>query len=227
MKPRILIVDDEADLRNMLDFALRGDYRIDTASDPREARRMIHDQPPELLLLDWMMPGISGIDFLRDLRKTDRFHQLPVIMLTARGEEYDRIRGLDNGADDFLPKPFSIEELKARIRALLRRAGTDDKNSVLKHGPLCLDSRQHKVSGHGQPIELGPTEYRLLHFFLGHKNRVYSRDQLLDQVWGGNVYIEERTVDVHILRLRKALKPHSLDGLIHTVRGAGYRFGDD
>lgn len=226
MKPRILIVDDEADLRGMLEFALRGEYRISTASDPREARRILHDQPADLVLLDWMMPEISGIDFLSDLRKHERFKQLPVIMLTARGEEHDRIRGLDSGADDFLPKPFSTAELKARIRALLRRAGADDNNGMLEHGPLRLDPQQHKVSCGEQPIELGPTEYKLLQFFLGHKNRVYSREQLLDRVWGGNVYIEERTVDVHILRLRKALKPRGQDKLIHTVRGAGYRFGD-
>lgn len=227
MKPRILIVDDEPDLCGMLAFSLGDDYQIDLAADPREARARLHERAPELLLLDWMMPGVSGIDFLRELRRDERYQELPVIMLTARGEEYDRIRGLDSGADDYLPKPFSIDELKARIRALLRRARGGDETKILCEGPLCLDPARHRVHCGECLVEIGPTEFRLLRFFLAHKQRVWSREQLLDRVWGGNIYIEERTVDVHILRLRKVLKPFGLDHLVHTVRGAGYRFGID
>lgn len=224
---RILVVEDEAPIRDMLRFALeRAEFRVDLAADVPEARLRIAEQRPDLILLDWMMPGVSGLEFTRELKASPTSHDLPIIMVTARGEEEDRVRGLNLGCDDYLSKPFSIPELVARIQAVLRRTlpgGTDEKMSV---AGLQVDAASQRVTVKGVPVHLGPTEYRLLHFFVSHPERVYTREQVLDRVWGQNVYVEERTVDVHIRRLRKALAPHGYDAMIQTVRGTGYRFSE-
>ncbi|HHS84081.1 MAG TPA: phosphate regulon transcriptional regulatory protein PhoB, partial [Gammaproteobacteria bacterium] len=175
------------------------------------------------ILLDWMLPDISGIDLARRFKRETRSRDLPIIMLTARGEEDDKIRGLEVGADDYITKPFSPRELVARIRAVLRRIQSPEHETLAVNG-LHLDQAAHRITSHGKPVELGPTEFRLLQFFMSHPERVYSRNQLIDRVWGGTAYIEERTVDVHVRRLRKALEPFQHDRLIQTVRGAGYRF---
>lgn len=209
----------------MVSYALRkADMLPVPAADVREALDQIAEAVPDLILLDWMLPGTSGLDFARRLRSDDTTREVPIIMLTARGEEMDRVSGLEAGVDDYVVKPFSTRELVARIKAVLRRSLGDDGEGVLELGGLKLDSLAYRVSCDGESITLGPTEYRLLYFFMTHPERVYSRSQLLDHVWGGSVYVEERTVDVHIRRLRKVLEPHHLDGLIQTVRGAGYRF---
>ena len=221
----LLIVEGEADLREMVRFALRDfGFEIRGVGSADEAWRALEDGNPSLILLDWMLPGVSGIDFLHRLKRDELTRDIPVIMLTAKGEESDRVRGLDTGADDYLTKPFSINELKARIKAVLRRANPQATDMPVQVGDLMLDPAGHRVSACGEPVSLGPVEFRLLHFFMTHVGRVFSRRQLLDRVWGTNVYIEERTVDVHIRRLRKTLEPSSLDGYIQTVRGAGYRF---
>ena len=224
MTNRILVVEDEAAIREMVGFALtRAGFEVDEAADATEARSRIFEHRPDLLVLDWMLPDVSGVDLARRLRREEATSDLPIIMLTARGEEEDRIRGLEVGADDYVTKPFSPRELVARIRAVLRRV-TVTGHEVLEVDGLRLDQASHRVTSGGRVIEMGPTEYRLLQFFMGHPERVYSRDQLIDRVWGGTAYIEERTVDVHIRRLRKALEPYRHDRLIQTVRGAGYRF---
>jgi len=221
----ILIVEDEQPIREMVMFALAGaGYEVWEAADTRQAQEIIAGRLPDLVLLDWMLPGLSGIDFARRLKKEELTRELPVIMLTARAEEEDTIQGLESGADDYITKPFSPRELVARIRAVLRRGGPMGDNEVLRANNLSLDLASHRVSAGEMLLEMGPTEYRLLEFFMSHPERVYSRGQLLDRVWGSNVYVEERTVDVHIRRLRKALEPHGHDALIQTVRGAGYRF---
>lgn len=225
MQKHILIVDDEPAIRDMVAFALRkADFVPIHAGDPKEASLAIAEQIPDLILLDWMLPGTSGIDLVRRWRREALTSDIPIIMLTARGEENDRVLGLETGVDDYVVKPFSARELLARIRAVLRRASEADAQGNLVAGPLRIDAAAHRVFAHQTPIAIGPTEYRLLHFFMSHPERVYSRTQLLDHVWGGNVYVEERTVDVHIRRLRKTLEPAGLDGLVQTVRGAGYRF---
>lgn len=225
--PTILVVEDEAAIREMLNYSLgRAGFDVHEAADARQAQDMINQQVPDLVLLDWMLPGISGVDLAQKLRHSSRTRELPIIMLTARGEEENKIKGLEAGADDYVTKPFSTQELVARIRAVLRRTvntGTDD---IIKAGELSLDTVSHRVMVGETPVELGPTEFRLLHFFMSHAERVFSRGQLLDQVWGNNVYIEERTVDVHIRRLRRALEQYSCDKYIQTVRGAGYRFSE-
>ncbi|MDD3449689.1 MAG: phosphate regulon transcriptional regulator PhoB, partial [Gammaproteobacteria bacterium] len=180
-------------------------------------------QAPDLLLLDWMLPGASGVELARGLKRDPLTREIPIIMLTARGEEDDKVRGLESGADDYVTKPFSTRELLARIRTVLRRAAPHAGEEVVQVDILTLDPGSHRVSAGDAAVELGPTEFRLLHFFMTHPERVYSRSQLLDRVWGTNVYIEERTVDVHIRRLRKALEPTGCDALLQTVRGAGYR----
>ncbi|MCK9532146.1 MAG: phosphate regulon transcriptional regulator PhoB [Gammaproteobacteria bacterium] len=219
----ILIVEDEPAIRAMVAMALeRADFAVREAGDVPAAERAIADRRPDLILLDWMLPGTSGIELARRLRRDEYTRDVPILMLTARAEEDDRVRGLDVGCDDYLTKPFSPRELVARIKALLRRSGQDDATLVV--GSLRLDTLAHRVSANGAPVELGPTEYRLLHFFMAHPERVYSRAQLLDMVWGRGAYVEERTVDVHIRRLRKALETHQCDHLVQTVRGAGYRF---
>ena len=228
MQKRILIVEDEPAIRDMVAFALRkAEYEPIHAGDAREAQTAIVDHVPDLILLDWMLPGSSGLELARRWRKDALTRDVPIIMLTARGEENDRVSGLEAGVDDYVVKPFSARELLARIRAVLRRSREDDEDGSVGIGALRIDGAAHRVfadnNGETQPVQIGPTEYRLLHFFMTHPERVYSRSQLLDHVWGGSVYVEERTIDVHIRRLRKTLEPHDLDGMIQTVRGAGYR----
>lgn len=225
MNKRILIIDDEPAIRDMVAFALRkAEYEPVPAGDTREAQVRISERVPDLILLDWMLPGTSGIEYARRLRRDDLTREVPIIMLTARGEENDRVSGLESGVDDYVVKPFSARELLARIKAVMRRARGDGEDGSVSLGGLRIDGAAHRVFAGETPVAIGPTEYRLLMFFMTHPERVYSRTQLLDQVWGGNVYVEERTVDVHIRRLRKTLEPHGLEGLVQTVRGAGYRF---
>jgi two-component system, OmpR family, phosphate regulon response regulator PhoB len=221
---KILIVEDEAPIREMIAFHLaRAGYETLQAPDCRAARELLVDERPDLALIDWMLPDMSGLELTRMLKRDKENDDLAVIMLTARCDEYDKVAGLDSGADDYITKPFSPRELVARIQAVLRRAGTGDGDSV-QSGILELDAAGHRVSGNGNDVKLGPTEFRLLKFLMMHPDRVYSRTQLLDRVWGANVYVEERTVDVHVRRLRKALAAEGADDYIQTVRGAGYRF---
>jgi len=226
---RILIVEDEPAIRDMVAFALRkGEFEPVHAGDARQAQAAIADRVPDLILLDWMLPGTSGLELARRWRREALTGEVPIIMLTARGEENDRVGGLEAGVDDYVVKPFSARELLARIRAVLRRAREDDEDGSIAVGDLRIDGAAHRVlarvGGSDHAVQIGPTEYRLLHFFTTHPERVYTRSQLLDHVWGGSVYVEERTIDVHIRRLRKTLEPHGLDGMVQTVRGAGYRF---
>ncbi|PSJ22723.1 phosphate regulon transcriptional regulatory protein PhoB [Halomonas sp. ND22Bw] len=220
----VLIVDDEAPIREMIAVALEmADYRVLEADNAQSAHAMVVDHQPDLVLLDWMMPGTSGVELSRRLKREEGTSELPIIMLTAKGEEDNKIQGLESGADDYITKPFSPRELVARLKAVLRRATPRGVEEPVQVEGLMLDPVSHRVSIDGQSLEIGPTEYRLLQFFMTHQERAYTRGQLLDQVWGGNVYVEERTVDVHIRRLRKALgEPHQQ--LIQTVRGTGYRF---
>lgn len=221
----ILIVEDEQPIREMVVFALAGaGFEVREAADARQAQSCIAEALPDLVLLDWMLPGISGIDFARRLKREELTRELPIIMLTARAEEEDKVQGLESGSDDYITKPFSPRELVARIRAVLRRGGPAADDDILRANGLALDVASHRISADDTLLDVGPTEYRLLEFFMAHPERVYSRGQLLDRVWGSNVYVEERTVDVHIRRLRKVLEPHGYDALIQTVRGAGYRF---
>ncbi|MDH3333971.1 MAG: phosphate regulon transcriptional regulator PhoB [Gammaproteobacteria bacterium] len=221
---KILIVEDEQAIREMTAFHLsRAGYEVLEAQDCREARALLADNRPDLALIDWMLPDMSGLELTRTLKRDKEFEDLAIIMLTARADERDKVSGLEGGADDYITKPFSPRELVARIKAVLRRAG-NSTDAVVSAGVLELDAAGHRVLSSGQEIKLGPTEYRLLHFLMTHAERVYSRTQLLDRVWGANVYVEERTVDVHIRRLRKALDGVSADDYIQTVRGAGYRF---
>ena len=225
MQKQILIVDDEPAIREMVAFALRkGEYMPVHAGDAGEAQAAIADRVPDLILLDWMLPGTSGLELARRWRREALTRDIPIIMLTARGEENDRVGGFEAGVDDYVVKPFSARELLARIRAVLRRSREDDEDGSVQVGELRIDGASHRVYAGDQQLQVGPTEYRLLHFFMTHPERVYSRSQVLDHVWGGNVYVEERTVDVHIRRLRKALEPAQLDNMVQTVRGAGYRF---
>ena len=225
MQKRVLIVEDEPSIRDMVAFALgKAGMQAIHAADARAAQSAIADQVPDLILLDWMLPGMPGIDFARRLRREDLTRDIPIIRLTARGDEVDRVNGLDAGVDDYVVKPFSARELIARIRALMRRAHGEDSAGVIEIAGLRIDSAAHRVFAGEHIVPIGPTEYRLLHFFMTHPERVYSRSQLLDHVWGGGVYVEERTVDVHIRRLRMTLMPFALDGCVQTVRGSGYRF---
>ncbi len=224
---RILVVEDERPIREMLMFNLgRAGYDVQPAASGREARAAIADAYPDIVLMDWMLPDISGLELTRQLKRDPDTREIPVIMVTARATEDDRVAGLDGGADDYISKPFSSRELVARIRAALRRS-SGPADEMLEHGKLKLNPANHRVTVDDTEIALGPTEYKLLEFFMRHADRVYSRGQLLDRVWGGNVYVEERTVDVHIRRLRKALERDGYDRLIQTVRGAGYRFSPD
>jgi len=224
MRGKILIVDDEAPIREMIGFTLRrANYAFGEAQDAESALVLLHEQSPDLILLDWMLPGMSGIDFTRRIKKDFTTREIPIIMLTARGTEEDRIRGLEIGADDYIAKPFSPRELIARINAVLRRVAPLLTDNLVEVGILKLDPTSHRIFANGELVETGPTEFRLLHFFMTHPERVYSRGQLLDMVWGNNVYVEDRTVDVHIRRLRRALEPFGCDGFIQTVRGSGYR----
>ncbi|MCG8312233.1 MAG: phosphate regulon transcriptional regulator PhoB [Pseudomonadales bacterium] len=221
---KVLIVDDEEAIREMISVALElAGFAWMEADNAQAAHGIIVDERPDLVLLDWMLPGISGIELARRLKRDEGTQEIPIIMLTAKTEEDNKIQGLDAGADDYITKPFSTRELISRINAVLRRT-KGDKNKAIRVDSLELDPISHRITARETPVEMGPTEYRLLEFFMTHQDRAYSRAQLLDHVWGGNVYVEDRTVDVHIRRLRKALAPHSYDHLVQTVRGTGYRF---
>ena len=221
----ILVVEDEAAIRHMLDFRLsREGFTVVEATDAAAAWEAIKGCYPDLVLLDWMLPNTSGLEFLRSLREDEYTREIPVIMLTARSEEQHRVTGLDHGADDYVTKPFSTEELVARIRALLRRVTPEKSDEAVVAEGLELDPVSHRVAADGAEIRLGPTEFRLLRFFMNHQDRVFSRRQLLDRVWGKDVYVEDRTVDVHIRRLRSTLAMTGYDRFIQTVRGTGYRF---
>ena len=221
---KILIVEDERPIREMIAFHLmRAGYDTLEAEDCREARQLLADERPSLALIDWMLPDMSGLELTRMLKRDKEFEDLAVIMLTARADEHDKVTGLEGGADDYMTKPFSPRELVARIKAVLRRSGSAE-NQVVSSGDIELDAGAHRVLVKGNEVHLGPTEYRLLKYLMTHPERVYSRNQLLDRVWGANVYVEERTVDVHVRRLRKALTEHGVERYIQTVRGSGYRF---
>ncbi|WP_122464379.1 MULTISPECIES: phosphate regulon transcriptional regulator PhoB [Brevundimonas] len=224
MTPYILLMEDEDALGELVRYNLEKEgYRVVVAQDGDEGLLQIDEQLPDLVLLDWMMPGVSGIEVCRRLRAQPQTRNLPIIMLTARGEETDRIRGLDTGADDYLTKPFSMIELMARIRAVLRRIRPGLADDRVGHGDILIDRVSHRVKRGEKDVHLGPTEYRLLDYFMQHPGRVFSREQLLDAVWGSDVYVEARTVDVHVGRLRKALDiPGALGDPIRTVRSAGY-----
>jgi two-component system phosphate regulon response regulator PhoB len=223
----ILVVDDEPDIREVIRFALENaEYRVIEAGHADEARKLLTSENPDLILLDWMLPGRSGLELAQQLKQKPKSRAVPIIMVSARGEEEDRIKGLDTGADDYIAKPFSPREMVARVKAVLRRAKTDEPADEIDVGGLRIDNISHRVTAEGRPVDIAPTEYRLLHFFMTHADRAFSRSQLLDQVWGDQVYVEERTVDVHVRRLRKALEMSGHDRLLQTVRGVGYRFSD-
>ena len=225
MTANILVVEDEPAIQELLAFNVtQCGYRALQAYDADSALALINRALPDLILLDWMLPGISGIELAKRLRTDQRTHNIPIIMLTARTDERDKVMGLESGADDYITKPFSPRELMARIRAVLRRRAPQMSDELVRVEGLELSPVTHRVNANGTNIDLGPTEFRLLHFFMTHIERVYSRSQLLDQVWGDHVFVEERTVDVHIRRLRQALEPSGLDSLVQTVRGSGYRF---
>lgn len=220
----ILLVEDEPDIRDMLNFALsRAGFQVWEAETAEDALQKLDGLLPSMLIIDWMLPGISGVDLARRLRRDKHTAQLPIIMLTARGEEADKLKSFESGVDDYIVKPFSPRELIARVKALLRRSGEPD-DGILEAGPIRMDLAAHEVSAHGTMVKIGPTEFRLLELFMNHPGRAFDRSQLLDRVWGRSVYVEERTVDVHVLRLRKALKPYGVHTAIQTVRGVGYRF---
>jgi len=225
MAATILVVEDEPAIQELIAYNLKqAGHQPLRADNAEQALNLVANALPDLVLLDWMLPGLSGIDFARRLRTDKRTRTVPIIMLTARSDEQDKLMGLDAGADDYITKPFSPRELNARIKAVLRRRAPQMTDDVVQLGGLKLDPASHRISGNGEPVILGPTEFRLLHFLMTHPERVHSRTQLLDQVWGDHVFVEERTVDVHIRRLRKALEPTRLDRLVQTVRGTGYRF---
>ena len=224
-KLNILVVEDEDAIRGMLVMVLeQAGFAPVAAADAEEAQKALDETFPDLILLDWMLPGISGVEWARRLKKEPTFRDLPIILLTARGEEEDKVKGLEIGADDYMTKPFSPKELVARIRAVLRRSGKLQGMAQISLGDLILDTEQHRLSIGVQQLEVSPTEFRLMQFFMTHPDKVYSRTQLLDQVWGRSVYIEERTIDVHIRRLRKILEEYGREDLVQTVRGFGYRF---
>lgn len=228
MQATILLVEDEAEIREMVSRVLaREGFEVLTAADAAEGHQRIAERVPDVMLIDWMLPGTSGIELVRRCRRDELTAEVPVIMLTARVEEDNRVHGLEAGADDYVTKPFSPRELAARIRAVLRRSAGQDSEGTLTAGPLTLSTVSHRVHVDNQAVEIGPTEFRLLRFFMSHPERVYTRAQLLDQVWSREVVVEERTVDVHVLRLRKLLKPYGLETAVQTVRGAGYRFSPD
>jgi two-component system phosphate regulon response regulator PhoB len=221
----VLVVDDESAIREMIRFALgRSGMKVRCAADGLEALTKISEETPDILLLDWMMPGINGLDLTRRIRRNSRTAEIPIIMLTAKVTEDDKVAGLNAGTDDYIIKPFSPRELVARIQAVLRRASPADVDGKIKKGQITIDSISRQVYFNEEPVHLGPTEYRLLEFFMTHNGRSFSREQLLDHVWGTNTYLEERTVDVHIRRLRKLLAEAKLDKYVQTVRGHGYRF---
>lgn len=225
MAATILVIEDEPAIQDLVacNLELAG-HRTLRAESAEQALNMVREELPDLILLDWMLPGITGVEFARRLRSDKRTRSVPLIMLTARAEEQDKLAGLETGADDYITKPFSPRELNARVKAVLRRRSPEVTDDIIEMGGLHLDPASHRVTGKGTALPLGPTEFRLLHFFMTHAERVYTRVQLLDQVWGDHVFVEERTVDVHIRRLRKALEPTGHDVLIQTVRSSGYRF---
>ena len=224
MTPSILVVEDEPEIRELLSFTLaRAGYEARGAESAEQALQMLDDGIPHVMLVDWMLPGMSGVELARRLRQEELTADVPIIMLTARGEEADKLKSFASGIDDYITKPFSPRELLARIKALLRRSGSAPAE-LLEVGGITLDLQGHRVMIGQQPVHIGPTEYRLLEFLMRHPERAFDRNQLLDRVWGRNVYVEDRTVDVHVLRLRKILQPHNLQHLIQTVRGVGYRF---
>ncbi|WP_404342837.1 phosphate regulon transcriptional regulator PhoB [Pseudoalteromonas mariniglutinosa] len=225
MSRKVLVVDDEAPIREMLVFVLeQNGFQAIEAEDYDSAIAAMVEPYPDMVLLDWMLPGGSGIQIAKKFKQNEHTRQIPIIMLTARGEEEDKVRGLEVGADDYVTKPFSPKELMARIKAVIRRVSPTSLEEAIEVHGLRLDPISHRVTSEGSELDMGPTEFRLLHFFMTHPERVYSREQLLDHVWGTNVYVEDRTVDVHIRRLRKAIAPLGHDRLVQTVRGAGYRF---
>ncbi|HTN49734.1 MAG TPA: phosphate regulon transcriptional regulator PhoB [Burkholderiaceae bacterium] len=224
MSASILVVEDEPAIQELVAYTCSSNgYTVRRAESVGAARDAIGEELPDLVLLDWMLPDKPGIELLKNLRTEERTRELPVIMLTARGSEADRVVGLDTGADDYVVKPFSPRELVSRIRAVFRRRAPQLSGEALAYGPLAIDSARHEVTVAGKAVKVGLTEFRLLSFFIGHPERVFSRAQLLDNVWGDHVFIEERTVDVHVLRLRKALAPTGVQHLVQTVRGIGYR----
>jgi len=225
MAATVLVVEDEPAIQELIAYNLKqAGHQPLRADNAEQALVLVASALPDLVLLDWMLPGLSGVELAKRLRADKRTRAIPIIMLTARSEEQDKLQGLEIGADDYITKPFSPRELNARIKAVLRRRAPEMTDDMVKLGGLSLDPGSHRVTGKGQPIDLGPTEFRLLHFLMTHPERVHSRTQLLDQIWGDHVFVEERTVDVHIRRLRKALEPTNLDRLVQTVRGTGYRF---
>jgi two-component system phosphate regulon response regulator PhoB len=227
-KPTVLIVEDEAPLLTLLRYNLeKQGFRVDEAADGQEALLRVAEARPDVMLLDWMLPSLSGIEVCRQLRRRAETRDLPIIMVTARTEDQDAVRALDIGADDYIAKPFAMEHVIARIRALLRRSGRVASKGTLAYADVAMDQDAHRVTRDGRPLHLGPTEYRLLEFFLQHPGRVFAREQLLDAVWGRDIHVEPRTVDVHIRRLRKAInQDHEVD-LIRTVRSAGYALDSD
>ena len=227
-KPMVLIVEDEAPLLTLLRYNLeKQGFRVDEAADGQEALLRVAEARPDVILLDWMLPSLSGIEVCRQLRRRAETRDLPIIMVTARTEDQDAVRALDIGADDYIAKPFAMEHVIARIRALLRRSGRVASKGTLAYADVTMDQDAHRVTRAGRPLHLGPTEYRLLEFFLQHPGRVFAREQLLDAVWGRDIHVEPRTVDVHIRRLRKAInQDHEVD-LIRTVRSAGYALDSD
>ncbi|MFZ5718352.1 MAG: phosphate regulon transcriptional regulator PhoB [Pseudomonadota bacterium] len=223
MTPYVLLVEDEDALATLLDYNLMKEgFRVERAADGEEALLRVAEEPPDLVVLDWMLPKVSGVEVCRQLRAGSETRRTPVLMLTARGEEADKVRGLDTGADDYVVKPFAMSELVARIRALLRRTRPELVDERLEYADLALDRARHRVTRGGKDVHLGPTEYRLLDFLMQRPGRVFSRERLLDAVWGANTYVEVRTVDVHVGRLRKALRQPGAPDLIRTVRSAGY-----
>jgi two-component system, OmpR family, phosphate regulon response regulator PhoB len=223
----ILVVEDEPGIAELVRFALSSSgYKVQLASDARQGRAALAIALPNLVLLDWMLPDESGVQWLKSLRSDKRTRQLPVVMLTAKGQEQDKVSGLDAGADDYVTKPFSPNELLARIRAVLRRRQPEHGGELLQAGEITLDTQRHKVMVGPSEVSLGPTEFKLLRTLMAYPGRVFSRQQLLDTVWGDSVIVEERTVDVHVLRLRKALNPFGQEEAVRTVRGVGYAFGD-
>lgn len=224
MPATVMVVEDEPAIQELIEFNLKqAGHFVLTAPSAELASNMIKETLPDLILLDWMLPGLSGIEFARKLKGEHYTKAIPVIMLTARGEEQDKVKGLETGADDYVTKPFSPRELNARIKAVLRRRAPQLTDEMVEVAGLVLDPLTHRVTGNSTPLNLGPTEFRLLHFFMTHPERVHSRSHLLDNVWGNQSYVEERTIDVHIRRLRRALEPTRHDALVQTIRGAGYR----
>ncbi|HIE5188065.1 TPA: phosphate regulon transcriptional regulator PhoB [Proteus mirabilis] len=225
MARRILVVEDETAIREMICFVLeQNGFQPIEAEDYDTALSFLIDPYPDLVLLDWMIPGGSGIQVIKQMKRENNTRDIPIIMLIAKGEEEDKVKGLETGADDYVIKPFSPKELVARVKAILRRLSPMSAEDVIEFNGLSLDPVSHRVTSQDKPIDMGPTEFKLLHFFMTHPERVYSREQLLNYVWGTNVYVEDRTVDVHIRRLRKAIEQDGHDRMIQTVRGTGYRF---